>query len=200
MLPTLPQAVLLVDGYNAIGAWIGLIQTSERHGLAAARQELIEALTNYSSYQDFDTRLVFDAYARQTPYSKQVITRNLSVHYTNFGQTADSFIEIACAKFRNDVLKFHQRLIVATSDRSQQLTVRGYGAEWMSITQLAREIECVTCKRRGQQKSPGRSSSRFLAKSLDPLSQQRLAQLRGGGNRQSKKISENCRKKTCQNL
>ena len=181
MSPALPQAVLLVDGYNAIGAWTSLRQTSDRQGLAAARRELIEVLTNYSSYQGFDTRLVFDAYARSSPYCKQVITRYLSVHYTSFGQTADSFIEIACAKFRNDIRKFHQRLIVATSDRSQQLTVTGYGAEWMSATQLAREVECAACKRRRKQKSRQKSSSRFLAKSLDPLSQQRLAQLRRGG-------------------
>lgn len=174
------EAVLLVDGYNIIGAWPKLGRTRDRDGLEASRYQLIELLLNYSAFQGFDTRIVFDAQYRDTPSKAETITENLSVHYTDFGQTADSYIEKACANFRYDVRKFQQRLIVATSDRAQQLTVVGYGAEWMSAHQLAAEIESSSHRIRQKHKPKKPSSSRFLVNSLDATARQRLAQLRMG--------------------
>lgn len=177
--PSFPT-VLLVDGYNIIGAWNALTFIRDRDGLEPARCQLIEVLANYSSYKGFATQVVFDAYYQNTPGKDEIVTQNLAVHYTNFGQTADSFIEIACAKFRNDIRKFHQRLVVATSDRVQQMTVVGYGAEWMSALHLINDVEAMSQRVRRQQKPAKKPSSRFLAKSLDPLAQQRLAKLRLG--------------------
>ncbi len=171
-------AVLLVDGYNIIGVWPYLTKTRDRDGLQAARRQLIEALVNYSAFKDYDTRLVFDAHYQDTRSSKEEITRHLCVHYTDFGQTADTYIEKTCAVFRYERGHPQQRLIVATSDRAQQLTVVGYGAEWISGHQLASEVEFTRQSVRRQQHSSKRPSSRFLASSLDPKAQQRLAQMR----------------------
>ncbi|MBC6453581.1 MAG: NYN domain-containing protein [Hormoscilla sp. SP5CHS1] len=176
----LPKAVVLVDGYNVIGAWTSLQKTLARHGLQAAREHLVEVLTNYSAWQGFETLLVFDAHYQNTPKTREVVMENLSVHYTEFGQTADSYIEITCAKFRDDVRKYRQRIIVVTSDQVQQVTVVGYGAECISATQLASEVASMT-SRVGQHQLPAKkSSSRFMVKSLDPSTQARLAQLRMG--------------------
>ncbi len=79
----LPKAVVLVDGYNVIGAWTSLQKTLARHGLQAAREQLVEVLTNYSAWQGFEIILVFDAH--YTPKTREVVTENLSVHYTEFG-------------------------------------------------------------------------------------------------------------------
>lgn len=174
------QAVLLVDGYNVVGAWEDLRRVRDRNGLEAARRQLIEVLTNYSAYQGYDTQVVFDAQYRDTTSNREVITPNLSVHYTAFRQTADTFIEKACAAFRYDVRKFQQRLIVATSDRAQQLTVVGYGAEWLSAEQLANEVETVTRRVQQRQKNVRKAPTRFLAHALDPDAQKRLSQLRFG--------------------
>lgn len=176
------QALLLVDGYNMIGAWSHLKQASEQDGLEAARRDLIESLINYSAFQGFDTQIIFDAQYQGTPGTKDVITPHLLVFYTSFLQTADSYIEQACAKFRHDIRRFHQRLIVATSDRAQQLTVTGYGAECLSALQLQADVEMAACRVRSKQKQQGRSPGRFLASSLDPAAQQRLAKLRLGLN------------------
>lgn len=175
-----PQALMLVDGYNVVGAWHDLKQVRDRDGLEEARRLLIEALTNYSAYHDFDTRLVFDSQYQDTGSKRDVITSNLAVHYTDFGQTADTFIEKTCAAFRNDLRKFHQRLIVATSDRAQQLTVVGYGAEWMSSEQLAIEVDRALTKVRTKKKPATKNSRRFLISSLDPAAQKRLSELRHG--------------------
>lgn len=175
-----PQAILLVDGYNIVGSWPELKQARDQEGLDIARRHLIEALVNYSAYQGFDTRVVFDSHYQDQPGTCDAVTQHLSVHYTEFGQTADTFIEKFCALFRYDSRKFVQRLIVATSDRAQQLTVVGYGAECISAQKLAGEVAASTHRVRRQQKNTKRSSNRFLAHSLDPSAQQILAELRMG--------------------
>jgi hypothetical protein len=180
MPPSSPQAVLLVDGYNVIGIWSSLKQTRDRHGFEAARQELIEALINYSAFQGYETQVVFDAHSQNTPCSCEVLTDFLSVCYTDFGQTADTYIEKFCASFRYNLLKSKQRLIVATSDRAQQITVVGYGAEWMSSLQLASDVEFTARRARRRHRPEKQSSGRFLFNSLDAQAQQRLAEWRKG--------------------
>ncbi|MBW4583166.1 MAG: NYN domain-containing protein [Tildeniella nuda ZEHNDER 1965/U140] len=175
-----PQALLLVDGYNVVGLWADLRQVRDRAGLEPARRHLIEALTGYSAFQGFDTQIVFDSQYRETGSNREVVTPNLSVRYTDFGQTADTYIEKACADFRYDMRKFQQRLIVATSDRAQQLTVVGYGAEWMSAERLGLEVASIDRQVQRQQKKSKKPSTRFLAHALDPAAQQRLAKLRFG--------------------
>lgn len=180
MSPYVSQAILLVDGYNIIGLWPKLREKRDRNELETARRELIEILVNYSAVRDFEARLVFDAQYRETPGAKEIITKNLSVHYTDFGQTADTYIEKSCANLRSSMRYLKRRTIVATSDRAQQLTVVGYGAEWMSADRLAADVECAACRTQRQQKSRKQHSSRFLAHALDAESQQRLAKLRMG--------------------
>lgn len=177
-----PQAILLVDGYNVIGAWQWLQQIRDRNGLEEARRELIEALMSYSAYQNFDTRIVFDSQYQDMPGTREIITQSLSVCYTDYRQTADTYIEKACSLYRKDVRKFEQRLIVATSDRAQQLTVVGYGAEWMSAQRLWVEVELMTqqVRRKQQTTRKEKSSRRFLANTIDPKARQRLAKLRMG--------------------
>jgi predicted RNA-binding protein with PIN domain len=180
MPPSPPQAILLVDGYNVIGTWSYLKKTRDRDGLEAARQELVEALINYSAFQGYETHVVFDAHAQNTPTYQEALTAHLSVCYTDFGQTADTYIEKFCASFRFNFGNPPKRLIVATSDRAQQLTVVGYGAEWLSSQQLASDVEFAARRSRSKQRPQKQSRSRFLFNSLDAQAQQRLAQWRRG--------------------
>jgi hypothetical protein len=173
-----PEAILLVDGYNMVGAWHELKQVRDRQGLEEARRRLVEALMGYSSYKGFETQIVFDAQYRDSPNIREVITEHVSVYYTDFGQTADSFIERTCADFRQDIRKFKQRLIVATSDQAQKVTVIGFGADWMSAERLANDVEFVARRVQRHLKPAKKPTGRFLMHSLDPIAQQRLAQLR----------------------
>ncbi|MGC1309320.1 MAG: NYN domain-containing protein [Phormidesmis sp.] len=173
------QAILLVDAYNIIGAWTELAAIKAEKGLDAAREELITALANYSAYQAYETWAVFDAYGQRTPASQEVVTPYLSVHYTGFGQTADSYIERACAKFRHDARKFTQRLIVATSDNVHRQTAIGYGAEGMSALHLEGEVVGVSQRVKQRQKTPKKKPKRVFT-NLTPDMQARLDRMRMG--------------------
>ena len=178
---SLLQAVLLVDGYNIIGAWPCLKKTRDQAGLEAARWELVEAMTSYSSFQGYDTQIVFDAQYHKASSNKEIITELLSVHYTDFGQTADTYIEKTCASLRYQLAhSLVHRVIVATSDRAQQLMIQGYGAEWLSAQQLCGEVESTVCRMRHKYQKRKQSKSRFLANSIDAKARQRLAELRMG--------------------
>jgi uncharacterized protein len=178
-----PQALLLVDGYNIVGAWHELKEIRDRQGLEEARRHLVESLMGYSAYQDFETHVVFDAQFREGGTNREEITKHLYICYTDFGQTADTYIEKTCADFRHDIRKFKQRLIVATSDRAQQLTVVGYGAEWMSAEKLANEVEFAARKVQSKLKPKKKSAGRLLMHSLDPDAQKRLTDMRYGNDR-----------------
>jgi uncharacterized protein len=181
MYRSLSPAVFLVDGYNIIGTWSCLKKTRDNSGLEAARYELVEALTSFCAFQDYDAHLVFDAHYQNTPSNREVITEHLSVHYTDFGQTADTFIEKLCADLRQQLaLAVISRVIVATSDRTQQLVVQGYGAEYISAQQLNSRIEATIHQTKLKSKSKKQPQGRFLANSIDAKARQRLAELRMG--------------------
>lgn len=177
---SLARSLLLVDGYNMIGLWTDLKRTRDLNGLEASRRELIELLVNYSAFEGLETKIVFDAQNRREPSYLEVVTQHLSVHYTEFGQTADTYIEKTCAKLRRQMDSRDRRVIVATSDRAQQLTVIGYGAEWMSAKNLAKAVELASSRRRHQHKPKKPPAGRFLFQSLDAKAQERLAKMRMG--------------------
>jgi uncharacterized protein len=172
------NALLLIDGYNIVGAWRALKKVQRQEGLEEARRQLVEMLTGYAAYQAYETQIVFDAHLQDTPGSREVITKFVSVHYTNSGQTADTYIEKTCADFRHESRKFEQRLIVATNDEAQRLTVIGYGAEWLSADRLANEVELATIQTNRKRQSAAPSGR--LMNLIDPEAQAKLDRLRYG--------------------
>ena len=179
MVAPSPQTILLVDGYNVIGAWPKLQRKKEKEGLEEARQALIESLTSYSAFHGCPTTIVFDAHYQQRMSAKTQITDEVEIHFTDAGQTADSYIEFFCAQSRHTINEF-RRIIVATSDRDQYLTVMGYGAEWMSSNQLIRNIQMTLGKIRDRTKKPKKSSRQLLSSVIDPESKRKLERLRFG--------------------
>ena len=76
---------LLADGYNLIFAWEEL-KAVARDNLDAARQMLMEVLSNYQGFKQNIVILVFDAY--RVPRSVQDVTKyhNIYVVYTKGGR------------------------------------------------------------------------------------------------------------------
>ncbi|MEB3224189.1 MAG: NYN domain-containing protein [Synechococcus sp.] len=174
-----PEALVLVDGYNVIGAWQELKETRDRHGLEMARDELIEVLINYASHNCYRTKVIFDAHYQQTPGQEETHTQFVSVYYTAFSETADTYIEKACATFRR-AYDIPRRVIVVTSDQAQRHTVVGYGAEWMSSLKLQSDVAAANRRSRDHRKSHRTQRRGQLFNSLDPKTQQILRQLRHG--------------------
>ncbi len=185
MAPKRQEVILLVDGYNVIGAWKDLypneetpLQQTNGEELEVARNKLIEQLINFSSFEGYFTTVVFDAHNRDTPSVTEVMTPNVSIYYTEYKETADTYIEKFCASHRNDV-RLKTRVLVATSDRAQQLTVGGFGAEWLSALQLVNEIESSSRKSRdaafGKKKQKKGNGSGRLFNFLDAESQAALS-------------------------
>jgi predicted RNA-binding protein with PIN domain len=172
------RSLLLVDGYNIIGAWSSLKKTLARHGMEPAREELVAVLIDYSHHQDCLTRVVFDSHLQDTPSNLQRYTSHLSVYFTARAQTADTYIEKTCADFRRERGTDLARIVVATSDNAQRLTAMGYGAEWLSAPRLESEVALSTRRRRQQQRSRPTPRGRFLVNSLDSRTRQQLDRLR----------------------
>ena len=129
---------LLVDGYNIIYAWEELKQAA-RTSLDAARQMLMDILSNYQGFQKSVVILVFDAY--KVPRGIQDVYKyhNIYVVYTKEAETADTYIERATYEIGK-----HHRVRVATSDGAEQLIILGHGALRLSATTFKAEVEQVS--------------------------------------------------------
>ncbi len=129
------EEYLLVDGYNILFAWEDLAALA-REDLSAAREALMDRLSDYQGYTGLRVILVFDAYrVRQSPVWANRWP-NIQVVFTEYAQTADAYIE-QCAHR----LGGRHRVWVATSDALEQLIVFGSGALRLTARELAEDME-----------------------------------------------------------
>ena len=129
---------LLVDGYNIIFAWEELKRVAQTN-LDAARQLLMDLLSNYQGFKKCVVILVFDAY--KVPRNVQDVFKyhNIYVVYTKEAETADAYIERATYEIGR-----HHHVRVATSDGAEQLIILGHGALRLSATTFKAEVEQVS--------------------------------------------------------
>jgi len=130
---------LLVDGYNIIFAWDEL-KAIARDNLDAARQKLMDLMSNYQGYKKCQVILVFDAY--KVPRGTGEISKyhNIYVVYTKEAETADAYIE----KTTYELSRKKYRVRVATSDYAEQMIILGHGALRLSATTFHAEVEQAT--------------------------------------------------------
>lgn len=127
--------VLLVDGYNIIGAWPELRRLKEID-FTAARDKLIEAMAEYQAYTGYRVMIIFDAHMVPGIESK-VSKHKVEITYTKENETADERIEKLAGELKNVKTKVH----VATSDYTEQWVVFGQGALRISARELLTEVE-----------------------------------------------------------
>ncbi|CDQ21656.1 NYN domain-containing protein [Halobacillus karajensis] len=129
--------VLIVDGYNMIGAWPELKSLKEKD-LGQARDLLIEKMAEYQSYTGDRIMIVFDAYHVQGLEKKQN-NYKVEVLFTKENETADERIEKLAGEL-NDV---RTQVYVATSDYAEQRTIFGQGAFRKSARELYIEVKNI---------------------------------------------------------
>lgn len=122
--------ILLVDGYNIIGAWPELVALKERD-LAAARDLLVAKMAEFQAYSGYHVIVVFDAYYVQGT-EKKYKNHKVEVLFTKENETADERIEKMAIALNNRKTQIH----VATSDFTEQWAIFGQGALRISAREL----------------------------------------------------------------
>lgn len=127
------KPLLIVDGYNVIGAW----KEAERHGwtMDSCRDRLLHQLQDHSGYSGEEVVLVFDGYQSDRRVRTEEIYGGVTQVFTMHGETADSYIERLVA------LTPRYRLVrVATSDGLEQSQVLSTGAIRLTARELLIEL------------------------------------------------------------
>ena len=129
--------LLVVDGYNVLGAWPEL---SKGKPLADARDALIHRLHDYAGYSGQQVVLVFDAWQSDRTERSTETRGPLTIVFTQKGETADHYIERLCDEHARQVELGRLELRVATSDGTEQTVVFGRGAVRISSRELIYEM------------------------------------------------------------
>ncbi|MDX2256433.1 MAG: NYN domain-containing protein [Pseudanabaenaceae cyanobacterium bins.39] len=177
-MPSEHPPVMLVDGYNVIGMWRSLQEIRDLQGFDVARSQLTEAMVNFSAYHGYKTTLVFDAYVQATPARSEKVTKNLKLYFTDHNETADTYIERQCGKYRRDPLRHLKRIIVVTSDRAQQMTAVGFGAEWLSAIALEQEVEATNRIVQSRQTPKQANTKNLIGNRIDSKTKEELTKWR----------------------
>ncbi|MGV3266941.1 NYN domain-containing protein [Cytobacillus pseudoceanisediminis] len=129
--------ILLVDGYNIIGAWPELRELKNKD-LSSARDRLIEKMAEYQGYSGYRVIIVFDAhYVKGT--EKKFKDSKVEVIFTRNNETADERIE----KLAIDLSNIKTQIHVATSDFTEQWVIFGQGALRKSARELLNEMNLI---------------------------------------------------------
>src|SRR6266513_1093596 len=126
---------ILVDGYSLLHNWPALAPGSARHS-AAAREELIHALTQYRDAIGTPITVVFDGSGAPPGTPKAPSTPELEVLYSKPGHTADDVIERAAHR-----LSEFGEVLVVTDDHAERDTVLSLGGMASSCLNFIQTIE-----------------------------------------------------------
>ena len=167
------KALLIVDGYNVIGAW----KAAEKHGwtMDESRDRLMHLLMDYSGYTGEEIVLVFDGYQSDKRLTTEEKHGDLTLVFTKHGETADSYIErMVAQKPKYRVAR------VATNDGAEQAMVLGSGATRMTARELLRELQQMRKASFDEHASPRIMNRSPLASRLPKDVQEALERLRRG--------------------
>jgi predicted RNA-binding protein with PIN domain len=129
------EEILVVDGYNIIGASQDL-NLFDEDDFEDARDWLIEKLADYQGFTGTKVYLVFDAH-RVPGIGKKLKSKRLQIIFTKENETADERIE----RLVVEIKRVQRRIYVATSDHTEQWVVFGQGALRKSARELIIELK-----------------------------------------------------------
>lgn len=125
---------LLVDGYNVIFAWDELKELA-KDNIEAARNKLMDVLSNYQGFRRCVLILVFDAYKVDGEALEIQRYHNIHVVFTKEAETADQYIE----KVVHEIGR-KRHVTVVTSDGVEQVITTSQGAHLISAREFREEI------------------------------------------------------------
>ena len=177
------MAVLIVDGYNVVHAWPALKRALTERGLEEARRRLVHQLAEYAAQTSTDVTVVFDAHARVETGDPVQVVDGVTVRYGTKTASADHVIERLASEAarRGDA----GSVVVATGDSLQRAMVGAMGVSTMSARGLEAELARVAgdLSSASRQRRQEGDRARRVEDHIDPMTRQRLEELRRGGGR-----------------
>ncbi len=131
------REILIVDGYNIIGAWEDLRKIKEEN-LELAREKLIDYLAEYQAVSGREVYIIFDALNVKGD-RKVLREKKIKIIFTKEKETADELIELLSKKLRKE----NNIIFVATSDYLEQNIIFAQGAFRISSRELWIEVEAI---------------------------------------------------------
>jgi predicted RNA-binding protein with PIN domain len=125
---------ILVDGYSLLHSWPALAPGKTRHS-PAAREELINVLTQYRDACGTPITIVFDGAGSKRDADETPSTSDVEILYSRAGQTADQMIERAAYR-----LKDYGDVLVVTDDFAERDTVSSVGGMTSSCDNFIRTV------------------------------------------------------------
>lgn len=130
------KPLLLVDGYNVIGAWD--VPRAEHLTIEEARERLVHLIADYAGYSGEEVIVVFDGHYTDRPTRSRTTIHGVEVVFTKHAESADNYIELACAAAPR-----WRHVRVATSDSVEQTVTLGRGAVRISSREFLMELTQV---------------------------------------------------------
>lgn len=127
--------VLLIDGYNVLNSW-KIYSKLRAKNLEHARESFLAHMSEYGAFKGYETIVVFDAQKSPEPGSNSKV-QGIEVVYTEYGETADSWIE----RRAYELCRQRRKVFVVTSDYAEQLNVLGAGAYRISAREFYEEYK-----------------------------------------------------------
>ena len=171
------EEYLLVDGYNIIFSWEELNELAKEN-IHAARDKLMDILSNYQGYRKCTLILVFDAYKVEGHVEEIITYHNIYVVYTKEAETADQYIEKTVHRIGRQY-----QVTVATSDGLEQVIIMGQGAHRISAQGLKKEIEDTEKTAREEWHQRRQSSKTYLFDHMSEEMQEQMEKIRLGENK-----------------
>ncbi|MCI1859254.1 MAG: NYN domain-containing protein [Sporolactobacillus sp.] len=168
------EDILIVDGYNVIGAWDRL-KLLKKADFENARDFLIDKMGEYQAYTGWKVIVIFDAYLIPGAEARTKKSK-VEVIYTKKSEKADQKIEGLIRKLQNVKTRIH----VATSDMAEQWTVFSQGALRKPSRELIEEIKridhAIGAATFNEKRKPGSGSKIHL----DRATREKLERMRRG--------------------
>ena len=168
------EEYLLVDGYNIIFSWEELNELAKEN-IHAARDKLMDILSNYQGYRKCTLILVFDAYKVEGFPGEVTKWHNIDVVFTKEAETADQYIEKTA-----HAIGRKYKVTVATSDGLEQVIIRSQGCLLMSARELRQEIERIKVEIRREHLEKNQERGNYLLNYLPEEEAGRMEAIRQG--------------------
>lgn len=167
------KPLLVVDGYNVIGAWE--LAAKKGWSFEECREQLTVRLEEYAAFHGCEVILVCDGTRSERLLRSHETRGAVEVVFTRHGEIADQYIERLCGQQPR-----WREVRVATSDNVEQTVILGRGATRLPSRELLREMAQAHAAQRAQIERRAPAKSNMLIARLPKPQRDALEKMRRG--------------------